>query len=67
MVKIGEETGQIDLVLRHVAKFYEQEIDQTTKNLSALIEPVMVIIIGLAVGILAFSIIMPIYNVVGQF
>lgn len=66
MVKIGEESGQIDLVLNHVARFYEQETDEATKNLSTLIEPVLMVIIGIAVGFLAFSIIMPIYDIAGQ-
>lgn len=66
MVKIGEESGQIDLVLRHVATFYEQEADQMTKNLSTLLEPILMVIIGIAVGFLAFSVIMPIYNIAGQ-
>ena len=66
MVKIGEESGQIDLVLNHVARFYEQETDQATKNLSALIEPVLIVVIGVAVGVLAVSVIMPIYNIAGQ-
>lgn len=66
MVKIGEESGQIDLVLRHVARFYEQETDQATKNLSSLIEPILIVVLGVAVAILAFSIILPIYNLAGQ-
>lgn len=66
MVKIGEESGQIDLVLKHVARFYQQETDEMTKNLSVLLEPVLIVIIGAAVGFLAFSIIMPIYNIAGQ-
>lgn len=66
MVKIGEESGQVDVVLRHVANFYEQETDQMTKNLATLIEPVLMIVIGVAVGFLAFSVIMPIYNIAGQ-
>jgi len=66
MVKIGEESGQIDLVLEHVARFYEQETDQATKNLSSLIEPVLIVVIGIAVGVLAVSVIMPIYNIAGQ-
>lgn len=67
MVKIGEESGQVDVVLRHVADFYEQETDEMTKNLSTLIEPILMIIIGFGVGFLAFSVIMPIYNIAGQF
>lgn len=66
MIKIGEESGQIDVVLRHIARFYEQETDQMTKNLATLIEPILMIIIGVAVAFLAFSVIMPIYNIAGQ-
>lgn len=67
MVKIGEESGQIDLVLQHVAKFYEQEASDMAKNLSTLIEPLLMVLIGVAVAFLAFSVIMPIYNIAGQF
>lgn len=66
MVRIGEESGQIDLVLSHIARFYEQETDEATKNMSTLIEPILMVIIGVMVGFLAFSIIMPIYNIAGQ-
>lgn len=66
MIKIGEESGQIDTVLNHIAKFYEQETELMTKNLSQLIEPVLMVIIGLAVGFMAFAILMPIYNIAGQ-
>jgi len=66
MVKIGEESGQIDLVLGHIARFYEQEADEATRNMATLIEPVLMVIIGVAVGFLAFSIIMPIYDIAGQ-
>lgn len=66
MVKIGEDSGQIDSVLLHVANFFEQEVEAITKNLSALIEPVLVVLIGLAVGFMAFAILMPIYNIAGQ-
>ncbi|HLN18964.1 MAG TPA: type II secretion system F family protein [Patescibacteria group bacterium] len=63
MVKIGEESGQIDTVLVHVARFYDQETETTTKNLSTLIEPFLMIIIGFAVGFMAVAILLPIYNV----
>lgn len=66
MIKIGEESGEIDLVLGYIAKFYEQEVDVATKNLSTLIEPVLMIIIGIAVGLLVFLILMPIYDVASQ-
>lgn len=66
MVKIGEDSGQIDSVLNHVAKFYDQETEMSTRNLSTLIEPILMIFIGLAVGFLAFSVLMPIYDIAGQ-
>ena len=66
MVKIGEESGQIDMVLGHIAKFYNQETDTTTKNLSTLLEPLLMVFIGIAVGFMAFAILMPIYNIAGQ-
>jgi type II secretory pathway component PulF len=66
MVTIGEESGQIDSVLGHVAKFYDQETEIMTKNLSTLLEPLLMIIIGIAVGFMAFAILMPIYNIAGQ-
>jgi len=66
MIRIGEESGQIDSVLLHISHFYEQEVNTMTKNLSTLIEPVLMILIGIAVGFLAVAILMPIYNIAGQ-
>ncbi|HRY82367.1 MAG TPA: type II secretion system F family protein [Candidatus Moranbacteria bacterium] len=66
MVRIGEESGQIDSVLGHIAKFYDQETEMMAKNLSTLLEPVLMIFIGIAVGFMAFAILMPIYNIAGQ-
>lgn len=66
MVKIGEESGQVDSVLGHIARFYDQETETMTKNLSTLLEPILMIIIGIAVGFMAFAILMPIYNIAGQ-
>ncbi len=66
MIRVGEETGQLDLVLHHISTFYEQETETATKNLAVLLEPFIMIIIGTAVGFLVFSILMPIYNVASQ-
>ena len=66
MISIGEESGQIDAVLGHIAKFYDQETKIMTKTLSTLLEPLLMIIIGVAVGFMAFAILMPIYNIAGQ-
>lgn len=66
MVRIGEETGKLGQVLEGTARFYDQEVDYITKNLSALLEPVLIVGLGIGVAILVFSIIIPIYNIAGQ-
>ncbi|MBI1833591.1 MAG: type II secretion system F family protein [Candidatus Andersenbacteria bacterium] len=64
IMKVGEETGELAAVLQEVAIFYESEVDQTMKNLTSVMEPVLMVVIGLAVGALAISIISPIYGLV---
>lgn len=66
MIKIGEDSGQIDAVLGHIDKFYSQEVDLMTKNMSTLIEPLMMIMLGIGVGFMAVGVLMPIYNIAGQ-
>ncbi len=63
MIKVGEETGKLDATLMSMSKFYSREADQIVTNLSSIIEPVLIVILGVGVGILVFSIIIPIYNV----
>ena len=63
MVQVGEESGTMETVLEEVATFYEAEVDDTIKNLSSIIEPVLVIAIGAVVGLLAVGLILPIYNI----
>ncbi len=62
MVSVGEETGKIGEMLMSVAVFYEDEIDQKTKDLSSIIEPFLMIFIGGAVGFFALAVIGPIYS-----
>lgn len=64
VVQVGEETGSLDQVLSETALFYEGEVDQTMKNLTSVLEPVLMVLIGLAVGGLAISVLSPIYELV---
>jgi len=62
MLAVGEETGQTDTVLVKVADFYEEEVDVAIEGLSSIIEPVMIVVMGGMVGLIAASVMLPIAN-----
>lgn len=66
MIRIGEETGSLSGVLASTAKFYNQEVETMTKSLTTLIEPILIVFLGIGVGILVVGVLMPIYNIAGQ-
>ncbi len=66
MVEVGEETGTISRMLLRLAIFYEEEVTTVTKNLSSIIEPVLMIVIGAVVGFFAVAMIQPIYSGLGN-
>jgi type IV pilus assembly protein PilC len=67
MVKIGEETGETAKLLGNIARFYQREINTSIDTLIGLIEPMMIVLLGLGVGVLLVSVLMPIYNLAGAF
>jgi len=67
MVAVGESTGKLDDLLDKIATFYTSEVDGMVANLVELIQPVLMVVIGLLVGALFASILVPIYNLLQTF
>ena len=65
MARIGEETGKLDYVLKTVSRFYSQEVESTVDLLVGLIEPILIVVLGLGVAILLSGILLPIYSLTG--
>jgi type IV pilus assembly protein PilC len=62
MVKIGEETGELEKMLGKIADFYEDEVDAAISTLTSIIEPLMMIGVGLMVGIIIISMYLPMFK-----
>ena len=66
MIKIGEESGSVAKVLDGVADFYRSEVENITRNMTSLIEPILIVFLGIGVGIMVVGILMPIYDIAGK-
>jgi type IV pilus assembly protein PilC len=66
MIKVGEETGELGNILTTLAKFYQREVTTAVDTLVDLIEPLMIVLLGLGVGILLAAVLIPIYNLAGS-
>ncbi len=67
MIMVGEETGQVEQMLGELSTYYSDEVDATMRNFSAIVEPVIILIMGLAVAGIAVAVIMPMYSLAQTF
>lgn len=67
MMSVGERSGRLDEVLEETAKFYDKDVNNKLANLNAIIEPVIMVIMGLGVGVMVAAVILPMYNMASQF
>ncbi len=67
MVRVGEETGELSKILATLARFYNREVTNAVDTLVGLIEPIMIVLLGLGVGTLLAAVLLPIYNLAGSF
>ena len=65
MIRIGETSGRLDFILGSISKFYRREVDSVLENIVALIEPALIIFLGIGIGGLVASVLVPLYNLVG--
>lgn len=66
MIVVGERSGKLEEILAKVALFFEAEVDRTIKGLTPLLEPILIVILGVGVGVLVASVILPIYSLIGS-
>ena len=66
MIAVGEETGQVDIMLEKVAQFYDQEVEASVDALTSLIEPLLIAVIGGCVGAAVVALYMPMFNIINQ-
>lgn len=66
MIRIGETSGRLDFILGSVSKFYQREVDSLLDGLVSLVEPLLIIMLGLGVGVMVASVLVPLYNLAGS-
>lgn len=67
MMSVGERTGKLDSVLDKIVDFYDREVSNMLNNLSTIMEPIIMVVMGIGVGIMVAAILMPMYNLASQF
>jgi type IV pilus assembly protein PilC len=65
MIAVGESTGAIDAMMEKIADFYDEEVDQAVENMTSMIEPFMLVFLGIVIGGLVVSMYLPIFQMAG--
>ena len=66
MIAVGEQTGAMDAMLQKIADFYEDEVDAAVKDLLTLLEPIMIVFLGVVVGGIVISMYLPLFSLIGK-
>ena len=66
MIAIGERTGSLEVLLEKIAEFYDAQVKAAVKSLTSLIEPILISVMGVIVGVVVMSVFLPILDVVGK-
>ncbi len=67
MIAVGEKTGKLEAILFDIANFYDQETDYAIRNMTAVLEPVLLLVMGSMVAFIALSVLLPIFNLIKVF
>ena len=65
MIKVGEETGKLDKTLMEIVNFYQKEVKRAVDTFTALLEPILIVFLGVMVALLAVSVLSPLYGALG--
>ena len=66
MIGVGEQTGALDAMLSKIADFYEQEVDAAIANLLSLMEPAMILFLGVTIGTIVIAMYLPLFTLIGK-
>jgi type IV pilus assembly protein PilC len=66
MIAVGEQTGALETMLNKIADFYEDEVDEATANMLALMEPIMIMFLGVVIGGIVISMYMPMFDLISK-
>ena len=63
MINVGEETGALDIMLSKIADFYETEVDAAVEGLTSIIEPILIVFLGVTIGFIVIAMFMPMFEI----